>query len=449
MSQEELVLWFLKSPEYLFYAVALALLLALLLAWYFLAYFFNSLRKDKVYPKGKIKYKYAVLIPARNESKVIPHILETLKKQTYPKKYFDVFVIVESKDDPTVEITKSFGYEIVLRKDLRGRKTKGYALDDAYHYIKEKGYKYDAYMVFDADNLLNPDYIDLLNDCKNQGFKVGMGYRNFTNASCNWISACSATLFAYMNQFTSKGRSALFKKMTLTGTGYYVDADIIEDANGWIFNGMTEDVELTTYCYYNNISMNYYPIAQYFDEQPTTYEVVHKQHIRWVFGFFTVDKELKIKKHDYKCLKKGSRKASIFEFRVSLIPLVVIVILLALAMLASMGIFIASLCFLPFMEEFRLQYIPVSCFLWVVVYFFIFWIAFAFISFITFIISNKYLKFKKSLMIKVIISYSFFFCDFLFAFIDGLLHKEKRKTRDKIDHEGKILDQEALKNVEK
>lgn len=447
MSQEELVTWFLKSPEYLFYAVLIALVIALLLAWYFCAYFFNALRKDKVYPKGKIKYRYAVLVPARNEDKVISHLLDTFKSQTYPKELFDVYVIVESKDDPSVKITKKYGYEVFIRKDLVNKRTKGFALDEVYQYIKEKGLNYDAFMVFDADNLLSPNYIDLLNDCKNQGYKVGMGYRNFTNASTNWISACSATLFAYMNQFTSKGRSALFNKMTVTGTGYFIDKDIIDNEGSWIFNGMTEDVELTTYCYYHNIKMNYYPIAQYYDEQPTTVKVVHKQHIRWVFGYFGVNKKLKNKEPDYGCLSKGKRKASIFEFSVSIYPMVVIVVLLALAMLASLAIFIASLCFLPFMDEFRLQYIPASCFMWVIVYFFIFWISFVFISFITFVISNKYLKFKKSLMIKVMLTYCFFFCDFLFAFIDGLIHPYKRKTWDKIEHQGKIIDKEALKNV--
>ena len=41
------------------------------------------------------------------------------------------------------------------------------------------------------------------------------------------------------------------------GTGYYINSDIIDEAGGWIFTGMTEDMEVTTYCEYHNIYMKY------------------------------------------------------------------------------------------------------------------------------------------------------------------------------------------------
>lgn len=448
MNAENLANWFLRSGEALLLAVVLALIIFLSLFWYFFAYFVLSLKKHKKLPKGKINYRYAVLVPARNEDQVISHILESLQNQTYPKEFFDVYVIVESKDDPTVKITKKFKFNVIIRKDLVNKKTKGYALDEAYKYIKENNLKYDAFIVFDADNIAKNDYIEMMNDVKNADFKVGMGYRNFTNSSANWISACSATLFAYMNQFTSNGRSILFKKMTLTGTGYFVDYDIIDNEGGWIFNGMTEDVELTKYCYYHNVPMKYYPLAQYYDEQATSLKTVHKQHIRWVWGYFAKDKKYKNKnKPNYHALKKGKQNASLFEFNVSIYPIVVIVGLLVLAFLISLGFFIASLVFAAFFEVFRTQLIPLSMFIWVLIYFTILWAFVGLIAFTTFVISNKYLKFSIGLQVKVIFSYLFFFADFVFAFLDGLFHKYKRVSWDKIKHDGIITNKEALENI--
>ena len=83
---------------------------------YYVIFFFNSFRKPKVLPKGEIFYKYAILVPARNEDKVIRHVLTALKNQDYPADKFDVFVIIESKDDPTYNITKKFGYTPIIRK---------------------------------------------------------------------------------------------------------------------------------------------------------------------------------------------------------------------------------------------------------------------------------------------------------------------------------------------
>lgn len=448
MNAENLASWFEQTGWYLLLAVILALLIFLALFWYFFAYFALALKKHKRLPKSKINYKYAILIPARNEDQVISHILESLKNQTYPKELFDVYVIVESKDDPTIKITKKFKYNIVIRKDLINKRTKGFALDEAYKFIKENGKTYDAFMVFDADNIVKSDYIELMNDVKNAGFKVGMGYRNFTNASKNWISACSSTLFAYMNQFTSNGRSVLFKKMTLTGTGYFIDFDIIDNEGGWIFNGMTEDVELTKYCYYHNISMKYYPLAQYYDEQPTTIKTVHKQHIRWVWGFFANDKKYKKKNSpNYHALDKTKQNISLFEFNVSIYPLVLMGALLGLAFLISFGFFIASLVFAAFLEPFRTNLVPLSMFIWMLIYFIILWISVGLVAFVTFVISNRYLKFSILLQIKVILTYLFFFIDFVLAFLDGLFHKYKRVSWDKIDHYGVITNKEALENL--
>lgn len=448
MSPSELAEWFLSSTSYLLYAVVAALIIFLALLWYFFGYFVYAMRKDKVLPKGNIKYKYAILIPARNEDKVIKNILDSLKLQTYPKEFFDVYVIVESKDDPTVKITKKAGYNVIIRKDLVNKRTKGFALDEAYKAIKESGIHYDSFMVFDADNILSKEYIDLMNDVKNQGYKVGMGYRNFTNANRNWISACSATLFTYMNQYTSKGRSRMFKKMTLTGTGYFVDFDIIDHENGWIFNGMTEDVELTKYCYYHNIAMKYYPIAQYYDEQPTSYKVVHKQHIRWVWGFFANDKKYKkLNEPNYMSLKKGAQNASLFEFNVSIYPLVAMIVLLAFAFLCSFGFFVASCVYFCIYPEFQAAQVPLHMAMWMLLYFFLIWFPFAFISYLTFVISSKYLHFSFWLKVKVMCTYLFFFMDFVLAFFDGLIHPYKRKSWDKIAHDGKVTDKGALNSL--
>ena len=58
---------------------------------------------------AKTKRNLAVIIPARNESAAIPPLLESLGRQTYPKEYFDVHVIVKEPDDPTIAIAGKAG----------------------------------------------------------------------------------------------------------------------------------------------------------------------------------------------------------------------------------------------------------------------------------------------------------------------------------------------------
>ena len=87
------------------------------------------------YPKEKrTKDRLCILIPARDESKVIESLLISIEKQTEKINAKDVYVIVESEEDPTVGIVNSHNMNVVYRRDLSKRR-KGYALDDAIRYI--------------------------------------------------------------------------------------------------------------------------------------------------------------------------------------------------------------------------------------------------------------------------------------------------------------------------
>lgn len=105
-----------EFPEFFIYAILGAVFILLIFSWYYIVYFFLSFKKIKRFPKGETKFKYAVLIPARNEDQVIGKLLDSLKNQTYPAEYFDVYVIVESKDDPTCKITKNMDMILLFVK---------------------------------------------------------------------------------------------------------------------------------------------------------------------------------------------------------------------------------------------------------------------------------------------------------------------------------------------
>ena len=115
--------------------------------------FFSKKNNNK--PKRKNdNHNFCILIPARYESRVIEDLLVSIKKQTHKINMKDVYVIVESKEDETVNICKKYGTSVVIRKHLE-LKRKGYALDEAVKYILGKKLRYDAYFIFDADNILD------------------------------------------------------------------------------------------------------------------------------------------------------------------------------------------------------------------------------------------------------------------------------------------------------
>ena len=80
-----------------------------LLIDYILSYFNSNVPKEK-----NNKGKFAILIPARDESRVIEELLSSILNQTRKIDSDDVYVIVEEESDKTVEIVKNKNMNIVF-----------------------------------------------------------------------------------------------------------------------------------------------------------------------------------------------------------------------------------------------------------------------------------------------------------------------------------------------
>ena len=229
---------------------------------------------------------FAVLIPARDESKVISNLIDSIEKQTFKIDSKDIYIIVESKKDKTVDIAKERNINIIYRKNLTNRRRKGYALDDAIKEILRKKKHYDAYFIFDADNVLDRNYFKEMVKSYKKGYDIGIGYRNTKNGNSSIFSACSSLTFSMINTFSNNYKMKHNLTLTVSGTGFYIKGKILEELGGYPFNSLTEDYEFTLYATLNDLTSTYNMKAKFFDEQPTDYNTTIKQRTRWVKGYF-------------------------------------------------------------------------------------------------------------------------------------------------------------------
>ena len=256
-----------------------------LLIDYILSYFNSNVPKEK-----NNKGKFAILIPARDESRVIEELLNSILNQTRKIDSDDVYVIVEEESDKTVEIVKNKNMNIVFRHDL-SKKRKGYALDDAIKEILEQKKHYDAYFIFDADNVLDKDYIKNMEKAYESGYDIGIGYRNTKNGNDSVIAAASSLTFSMINTLGNEHKMKCNNTLTISGTGFYIKGDIIEKLGGYPFNSLTEDYELTLYATLNDLTTTYVKNAIFFDEQPVKYNITINQRTRWINGFIEARKK--------------------------------------------------------------------------------------------------------------------------------------------------------------
>ena len=311
-------------------------LIIILISLVMLIYSFLVTIKNNNYPqKTTSQGKNCILIPARNESKVIEDLLISIENQTQKIDSKDVYVIVETPKDKTIDIVKKHKMNIVYRKDLT-KKRKGYALDDAIKEILRENKHYSAYFIFDADNILDKNYIKEMQKSINEGYDIGISYRNTKNSKI-LVAASSALTFSMINTLGNTLKNKYSNNLTISGTGYYIKGSLLEELEGFPFNTLTEDYELTLYSTLNNITTTYNEKAIFYDEQPDSFKVSIVQRTRWVKGYFEARKKYikKIRKSiDIKDINYGSKINAIIGVK-PYIYLIVGVILLLISSVQS------------------------------------------------------------------------------------------------------------------
>ena len=237
--------------------------------------------KDKPLLKEK-DHKFMAIIPAHNEEAVIGNLIESLKNQNYDNNLYDIYVIADNCTDNTANIAKNLGAIVYERFDNE-KKTKGYALD---WFLKQKiaeNADYDAFFVFDADNIVDSNFIKNMNKKLCQGEDVVQGYRDIKNPTDNWITAGYALFYWSMHRFYHLARYNIGMSPLLNGTGFMVKFDEIKP-NGWQTQTLTEDIEFSLQRIIKGKKLGWATDAIVYDEQPTGFKQSWSQRSRWTVG---------------------------------------------------------------------------------------------------------------------------------------------------------------------
>ena len=242
-----------------------------------------SLVKLKEKPlKVKKDHRFMAIIPAHNEEAVVGNLIESLKNQTYNKELYDIYVIADNCTDNTARIAREAGAIVYERFD-ETKKTKGYALNWFLQQKIAEDAPYDAFFVFDADNIVDKNFIKNMNKKLCQGEDVVQGYRDIKNPSDNWITAGYAIFYWQMHRFYHLARYNIGLSPLLNGTGFMVRFDVIKP-QGWDTETLTEDIEFSLKRIIKGKRLGWATDAIVYDEQPTGFRQSWSQRSRWTVG---------------------------------------------------------------------------------------------------------------------------------------------------------------------
>ena len=237
-------------------------------------------------------HRFAVLIAARNEEAVIGKLIDSIKAQSYPGRLVKIFVAADNCTDATAEVARSHGAEVYERYDMT-RRGKGYALDFLLREIKLRGHgRFDGYIVLDADNVLDRDFILHMNETFSAGHDIVTCYRSSKNYGDNWISAGYALWFLRESRYLNSARARLGSSCGVSGTGFLFSQAVLDaQGGGWPFHLLTEDIEFTIDNVTRGMKVGYCPDAIAYDEQPISFRQSWAQRLRWSRGYLQVFKK--------------------------------------------------------------------------------------------------------------------------------------------------------------
>ena len=313
-------------------------LLGLILC-HFMVFALIGVFRKKSYPRTEKKYKYGVIIPARNEESVVTGLIESLQKNDYPQENLHIFVIAHNCTDRTAQAARAQG-ATVYEYNNPDENTMGYAFRYLFSRIEEDygTQNFDGFFLFNADNILDKEYVSRMNDAFDYYHKecVITSFRNSKNFGTNLISGLYGMYFTVGCRLESRGRTVAGCSTRVQGTGYLINSSLVKD--GWPYVTLAEDWEFTADQILRANKIRYCDDAVFYDEQPTSLRVTWRQRLRWSRGhlivFYTRAKDLFRGLFSGKTLNRGS----LYDITANVLPSTLFFLLLQILQIALLSI---------------------------------------------------------------------------------------------------------------
>jgi len=251
---------------------------------------------------GKSQPKISVIIPVKNEEKVVGRLLKALMRIDYPPEKKEIIIVEDGSADRTVEICSEYAQHYpsqvkLLRKENSDGKPSAlnYALQHAVGEIVG---------VFDADSIPEQDLLLRVVAYFDDPSVAAVQGRNCSiNADENMLAKFVSYEEAVQYEAYIRGKDAIGLFVPLTGSCYFVRKSVLEEVGGWDDKALSEDMELAARLTGKGYRIKYAEDVRSWQESPSQLRLLFRQRLRWFRG--TMEVGLKygglVRKLDRRC----------------------------------------------------------------------------------------------------------------------------------------------------
>ncbi|MEM1689372.1 MAG: glycosyltransferase [Candidatus Hadarchaeales archaeon] len=229
----------------------------------------------------------SILIPARNEEKVIRGLIESLAEVDYPREKFQVIAVDDASDDKTGEIldelARKYDWLIVIhrsKKDHDLAPGKSSVLNDALRFASG-----EIIFVYDADHQVKKDTIKkIVRHFKDPKVGMAMGRCVVRNADKNILTKLIYIEFLSGYKVNQYGRELLHGLAAYGGSNCAIRRSLLEELGGFNISSVTEDTDLTVRGVLEGYRVVYDDDAVSTELAVTNLTRYWKQRYRWAYG---------------------------------------------------------------------------------------------------------------------------------------------------------------------
>ena len=227
----------------------------------------------------------SVLIPARNEEKVIGRLLGSLVELTYPKQKFEVIVVDDASTDDTGKIVDGFVarfsfIKVIHRSPEQGGKGKTLIMNSAFHLSNG-----DVILCFDADYCPQKDIVEkLVMEFLDPKVGAVQGRVVVLNEPTNMVTRLVALERIGGYRIDQEARDNLSLIPQFGGTVGGFRRSVLEELGGWDERVLAEDTDLTFRVYLAGYKVRYVCVAECYEEAVDSWRAYWTQRYRWARG---------------------------------------------------------------------------------------------------------------------------------------------------------------------
>ena len=231
----------------------------------------------------------SILVPARNEDKVIARILNRMTELTYPKDKLEIIIIDDASTDATRKISEQYSkihpyIQVVYRNEKEGGRGKASALNAGFKHAKG-----EIILCFDADYYLQKDTLEkLVKEFADPEVGAVQGRVTVLNEPQNMVTRLVALERTGGYRVDQQARDNLGLIAQFGGTVGGFRRDLLESLGGWDESVLAEDTDLTFRVYLAGYQVRYVNDAECYEEAVESWRAYWKQRYRWAMGHIQV-----------------------------------------------------------------------------------------------------------------------------------------------------------------